>query len=305
MVMNDYSKEELQVLFDNSISYAEVLRKMGYEDTEKGGRKVEQLQKLVQKYDIDTSHILGKAHNKNNFNLNSFRKGNAVRSEKRIAVLSYLRGAKCEQCGNSEWNGQKIPLCTHHIDGDHLNNELDNLQLLCPNCHAQTDNYCGKNKKYIRNISDEELVLALKSTHSIRQALMSFGINYAAKSWYDRCYDLMEKYNFTQPKRTTKTAKKIDIIKKKPKIEHPCLNCGKMTLNQYYCSYECAAQGQQKIKRPSREKLKEQIRNTSFVAIGKMYDVSDNAIRKWCKQYNLPIKKSDIKKYSDKEWKLI
>ena len=43
MVMNNYSKEELQNLFNNSISYAEVLRKMGYENTQKGGRNVEQL----------------------------------------------------------------------------------------------------------------------------------------------------------------------------------------------------------------------------------------------------------------------
>lgn len=309
MIMNNYSKEELQSLFDNSISYAEVLRKMGHENTQKGGRNVEQLQKLVQKYNIDTSHLLGKGHNKNKFNLDSFRRGNAIRSEKRIAVLSYLRGAKCEQCGNSEWNGQKIPLCTHHIDGDHLNNELENLQLLCPNCHAQTDNYCGRNKKYTsRNISDEELITALKSTYSIRQALMSFGINYAAKSWYDRCYKLMDKYDFVQPKRPTKNnsnnAKTVKTIQKH-KAEHPCPVCNKMTTNQHYCSYKCAAIGQQKTSRPDREELKEQIRTMSFLAIGKQYDVTDNTIRKWCKQYNLPYKKKEIKKYSDKEWVLI
>jgi 5-methylcytosine-specific restriction endonuclease McrA len=42
----------------------------------------------------------------------------------------------CESCGNTEWLGQKLPLELHHIDGDHFNNELKNLQILCPNCHA-------------------------------------------------------------------------------------------------------------------------------------------------------------------------
>lgn len=52
---------------------------------------------------------------------------------------------KCECCGNTEWNGKPIPLELHHKDGNHFNNKLENLQILCPNCHAQTDNYKSKN----------------------------------------------------------------------------------------------------------------------------------------------------------------
>ena len=55
-------------------------------------------------------------------------------------------------------------------------------------------------------------------------------------------------------------------------------------------------------KKPSREVLKEQIRNTPFLQLGKVYGVSDNAIRKWCKSYNLPSKVTDIKNISDEEW---
>ena len=51
-----------------------------------------------------------------------------------------------------------------------------------------------------------------------------------------------------------------------------------------------------------RDELKKLIRSKSFCAIGKQFNVSDNAIRKWCKNYNLPTKKSEIKQYSDKEW---
>lgn len=60
-----------------------------------------------------------------------------------------------------------------------------------------------------------------------------------------------------------------------------------------------------KIERPSREEFKDLIRNNSFVSIGKMFGVSDSAIRKWCDSYNLPRKVSDIKKISDKDWENI
>ena len=56
------------------------------------------------------------------------------------------------------------------------------------------------------------------------------------------------------------------------------------------------------VDRPSREQLKEEIRNNSFLALSKKYEVSDNAIRKWCKVYNLPYKKRDIDGYTEEEW---
>ena len=52
---------------------------------------------------------------------------------------------QCECCGRTEWLGQPIPLELHHIDGNRNNNSLNNFQLLCPNCHAFTDSYRGKN----------------------------------------------------------------------------------------------------------------------------------------------------------------
>lgn len=52
---------------------------------------------------------------------------------------------KCECCGLTEWLGQPIPLEVHHKDGNAHNNVIENYQLLCPNCHAQTDSYRGRN----------------------------------------------------------------------------------------------------------------------------------------------------------------
>lgn len=81
-----------------------------------------------------------------------------------------------------------------------------------------------------------------------------------------------------------------------------CLVCGKLTKNEKYCSQECCHIALRKIERPSREKLKELIRNMPFLQIGKIYSVSDNTIRKWCKSYNLPSQVKEIRKISDEDW---
>lgn len=84
-----------------------------------------------------------------------------------------------------------------------------------------------------------------------------------------------------------------------------CIDCGKeITLHAKRC-VKCDKIAHRKVERPSREKLKELIRNKSFTQIGRIYGVSDNSIRKWCANVNLPTKKNEIKTYSDKEWDLI
>jgi len=53
---------------------------------------------------------------------------------------------KCEVCGVQEWNGKELSFQLEHIDGNRHNHSLDNLMIICPNCHSQTDTYCGRNK---------------------------------------------------------------------------------------------------------------------------------------------------------------
>jgi Putative ATPase subunit of terminase (gpP-like)/HNH endonuclease len=57
-----------------------------------------------------------------------------------------LKEERCERCGISEWLGSSLSMALHHINGDGDDNRLANLQLLCPNCHAQTPNFSGKNR---------------------------------------------------------------------------------------------------------------------------------------------------------------
>ena len=62
------------------------------------------------------------------------------RLRKRLVNEGYKEN-KCEECGITEWMGQKITLELHHIDGNRINNKLENLAILCPNCHSLTPNH--------------------------------------------------------------------------------------------------------------------------------------------------------------------
>ena len=61
-----------------------------------------------------------------------------------------LKEPKCEGCDLMEWRGQPIPLELHHTNGVNNDHRLANLQLLCPNCHALTENYRGKNQSRVK-----------------------------------------------------------------------------------------------------------------------------------------------------------
>lgn len=58
-----------------------------------------------------------------------------------------IKERKCEKCKLTTWNKELVPLELDHIDGNSNNHKLENLRILCPNCHAQTSTYRGKNIK--------------------------------------------------------------------------------------------------------------------------------------------------------------
>lgn len=81
---------------------------------------------------------------------------NKITCDKSWKVLNVLvdtgyKEYKCECCGINEWNGKRITLQLHHKNGNHKDNSLENLEILCPNCHTQTDNYGSKNTSEKRN----------------------------------------------------------------------------------------------------------------------------------------------------------
>ena len=98
-----------------------------------------------------------------------------------------------------------------------------------------------------------------------------------------------------------KTGIKIEIepnVYISPKQYAKCPTCNKYfhlrNLDTIYCCRECYEIEQRKVHRPTKNELIELIKNNSFVKIGQMFDVSDNAVRNWCKYYDLPYRKKDI-----------
>lgn len=63
-------------------------------------------------------------------------------------VRDGLKDGVCERCGLSDWRGQSISLALHHVNGVRDDNRLENLELLCPNCHSQTDTFAGRNRRW-------------------------------------------------------------------------------------------------------------------------------------------------------------
>lgn len=74
-----------------------------------------------------------------------FERGDSNSSFLKTYLLD-IRERKCEVCGITEWMGKPSPLELDHLDGDASNNQLNNLRLICPNCHAQTETYKNRNK---------------------------------------------------------------------------------------------------------------------------------------------------------------
>lgn len=163
-----------------------------------------------------------------------------------------LKEEKCELCGiGNIWNNKKLILQLDHINGVHSDNRIENLQIVCPNCHSCTENYCGRNVK-LNNIKNGK-----KYINNIKNA------------------------------KNTKIYKQI-------LLKHNCKNCDKKIRQEGNC-IDCS----KKINRtknknmPSYNQLKEDIKVLPYTKIGIKYNVSDNCIRKWIKNYE-----KDINYYS-------
>lgn len=164
-MLKPYTKEYLEKLCKNSFSYAEVLRKSGRVPC---GGNYNSLKHKIEEFNIDISHFTGKIWNKgktknNHSSIFQQSKNKEKYTEQEIFTKNskvsqkVLRGYiqrhqiikyQCANCGcDGNWQGGKISLELDHINGINNDNEISNLRYLCPNCHALTDTYRGKNKK--------------------------------------------------------------------------------------------------------------------------------------------------------------
>lgn len=147
------TKEYAEEIIKECYSIADFCRMVGWKPQ---GDNYKIFHRYVKEYNLDISHFKKFKDNISNYNQNKelsvfeyiekkIVKGNVlIKKLKKEGIKEH----KCEKCGGTVWCGEPIPLELHHIDGNNSNNDLNNIQLLCPNCHYQTDNYCGrKNKK--------------------------------------------------------------------------------------------------------------------------------------------------------------
>jgi hypothetical protein len=230
--MPSFTREELIQAARSASSMTEVIRNLGLCPT--GGNHVH-IKKYIAQWEVSTSHFLTRAERvraiaKSPTPLNSILVRHSTYSRSALKKRLYAMGLKtpqCELCGQGEyWHGRKMSLILDHINGSADDNRLKNLRIICPNCDATLDTYCGKNK--------------------------------------DR------------------TGKPF-----------PICACGKRVKSskEIYCSRACYHQAQsgkarphtRKVARPSKAKLLRQLKNSNFTALGRLYGVSDNAIRKWLK----------------------
>jgi len=139
-----YTKEFLEPIVAKSKSFADVCR---YSNIVPRTGSQTHIAKRIKFYQIDTSHFLGKAWMRGTNHIKTFRpvseylvNGSKIKSSVLLSKLLKcgIKKNMCEICQRTEWCDQPIPLELHHLDCNHTNNELSNLQVLCSNCHSLT-----------------------------------------------------------------------------------------------------------------------------------------------------------------------
>jgi hypothetical protein len=151
-----WTDDDLRAVVAASMTLSQVLRALGYKPS--GGMHRLVAKKIVN-LGIDTSHFLGRSWNRGQRRPSPSRiplqqilvrnstYTNTARLRRRL-VAEGLKPAHCERCELDSWLGEPLPLALDHVNGDHADNRLENLRILCPNCHALTETWCGRKGNY-------------------------------------------------------------------------------------------------------------------------------------------------------------
>jgi hypothetical protein len=154
MRQKTWTDEQLIEAVRTSISVSAVIRALGLAVT---GGNFQHMKAQFCRLGLDTSHFKGRGYLKGQHH--SFSKPRPLseiltrnssfsrtKLRQRLIKEGLLR-EKCSSCGINEWMGKRLTLELHHINGTSDDNRIENLCLLCPNCHSQTENHSGKSKR--------------------------------------------------------------------------------------------------------------------------------------------------------------
>lgn len=149
----EYTKEQIQEIVKRSYTFSDVCREM-QRPPNSGNIRV--IHRRLDALNIDYSHFKGRGWNKGvevvsttkipieQILVKDSTYQNTDRLRKRLVKEGY-KTYRCEICGITEWLGKPLSLQLHHVNGINNDNRLENLLIICPNCHSQTENFGSKN----------------------------------------------------------------------------------------------------------------------------------------------------------------
>lgn len=265
----NYTDEDFAKAVKESFSIAQVLDKLGLI---KAGGNYDQFRVNVARLNLDVSHFTGKVWSKGKC-VKTY--SNYTRSKGRKNFLIKERGHKCEDCKNTEWKGKPIILELHHINGNRADNRKENLQILCCNCHATTDNWRAKNKN--------ARVAELADATDLEQNLSATNEN-----WWMTPFKVGETLTDNADGNAEPSPKKREGVENRRGEPKFCFCGNEITLSRRkYCSRNCY----QEANRNSIPKVPEILEafkaKKSYVQVGNYFGVSDNAVKKWVESYGI------------------